>query len=207
MPKLSLVLADDHPLLRTSLERTFKHHPDLTVLASVADGREALRAIRDLRPDVAVLDQRMPSLSGLDVASAAREEQLATRVLLLSGLFEADEIRRALELGVAGLVSKTTEAPQMVDAVLSIGRGEVVFDPSVPRPGPVTARAGGPTLTLRERQVLEKMAAGRSGPQIAEDLHLSLSTIKSHTESLYGKLGVSDRGAAVAQGLRRGLVD
>ena len=207
MPKLSLVLADDHPLLRTSLERTFKHHPELTVLAAVPDGRAALNAIRELRPDVAVLDQRMPGLSGLNVLAAVRDERLKTRVMLLSGLFEPEEIQRALQLEVDGLVSKTTEAREMVDAVLALGRGEQVFDPAVPRPGSVARRAGGPALTERERQVLEKMAAGRSGPQIAKDLHLSLSTVKSHTESLYAKLGVSDRGAAVAQGLRRGLVD
>jgi two-component system nitrate/nitrite response regulator NarL len=207
---IRILIADDHPLYRASVVRAIQHHPRLQVAAQVEDGRTALAQIRGLVPDVAVVDLRMPGLDGQAVLNAVLRDGLPTRVMLLSGALEGDDVYRAVENGAAAVLSKGVDADALLDAILAVARGETIVAPDLQ--GAVASgirlRAGEPQrlLTGREHEVLELIAQGLSGPAIAKRLSLSANTIKTHMEKLYDKLGVSDRAAAVAEAIRRGVL-
>lgn len=194
-----------------SLVRALKHHPQIEVVAELANGREALEAIRAEHPDIALLDLRMPELDGAGVLNAVTRDGLPTRVVLLSGALEDEQAYRALEGGAAAILSKSAEAPDVVDALLAVSRGEKVVAPelqaAVVSQIRMRASADRPMLTPREQEILVLMSRGLSGPEIARQIFISPSTVKSHTEKLYDKLGVSDRAAAVATAMRMGLLE
>jgi two-component system, NarL family, nitrate/nitrite response regulator NarL len=206
-----VVVVDDHEFFRDGLTRGLQQSGYLTVVGEAGTGREALEVIREQEPEVAVVDYQMPDLDGLDVVHAVTRDGLPTRVLILSALTDGAVVFRALEEGAAGYLSKDSRRAEIVDAVRRVARGETVV------PAELTAdlathirrhaQSSGPALSEREQQVLVAFAQGRSIPQIAGDLYLSASTVKTHTQRLYEKLGVSDRAAAVAEGMRRGLLE
>lgn len=205
---MTAVVADDQPLFRVGLAGALPNH--LNILAQASDGGSALELVREHRPDLAILELTLPELDGLGVLAAIRRERLGTRVLVLATAFSDHDVRRAVSLGASGLLTKQADVDEVGEAVLAIGRGELVLDPRVPMPGDADGRPahrnGAKPLTTREEQVLRLMADGLSGPQMARELVISPSTIKSHIENLYAKLGVAHRGAAVAEGMRRGLL-
>jgi two-component system, NarL family, nitrate/nitrite response regulator NarL len=206
-----VLIADDHPLFRDGLARRIKERPDLDLVAEVADGRAALQAIRELRPDVAVLDLKMPEVDGIRVASAVAREGLDTKVMVLSAYVDSAMVFKALAAGARAFLSKDAERRDVCEAIISVGRGEVVLPTGV-QAGIVEqihsrARDGATSLTVREGEVLALIAEGASAPQIGVRLHLSTGTVKSHLKNLYEKLGVSDRAAAVAEAMRRGLIE
>jgi two-component system nitrate/nitrite response regulator NarL len=209
--RITVVVADDHPLYRASVVRALAHHDRLHVVAEASGGHAALEEIRRRMPDVAVLDMYMPDLDGSAVLNALARDELPTKVVLLSGALDDVAVYHALEQGAAAVMTKTVEAEAVVDAILAVARGETVLAPDlqalVARQIRLRARDDRPLLSPREREILDRMAQGMSGPDIARDLHLRPSTIKSHTEKLYEKLGVADRGAAVAVGIRQGLIE
>jgi two-component system nitrate/nitrite response regulator NarL len=209
--RVRIVIADDHPLYRASVVRAISHHPSIEVVAEAADGRTALEEIRRLEPEVALVDMHMPVLDGAAVINAVARDNLPTRVMLLSGMLSDQQIYEALEQGAAAILTKTVEAPEVLDAVQAVARGEVVLAPElqavVASQIRVRAREQRPLLTQREQEILACMAQGMPGPEIARKLSVSPSTVKSHTEKLYEKLGVTDRGAAVAEGMRQGLIE
>ena len=172
-----------------------------------SDARAALEAIRDERPDVALVDYEMPDVDGLDVVRATVRDGLPTRVLLLSAHTDSAVVFRALEEGAAGYLSKDARRVEIVDAVLDVARGRTVLPPELAAglAGEIRLRAQprGPLLSERERQVLTAFTRGLSVPQVAAELFLAPSTVKTHTQRLYEKLGVSDRAAAVAEAMRR----
>lgn len=205
-----VLIADDHPLYRDGLARHISERSDLRLIGEAADGAEALNAIRDLRPDVAVVDLKMPRVDGIRVAAAASSETPETRVIILSAYLESALVFRALAAGAQAFLSKDADRSEVCDAIVAVARGDVVL-PAGLHSGlvdEIRARAGddSPPLTAREREVLELVASGASAPEIGERLHLSTGTIKSHLSHLYEKLGVSDRAAAVAEAMRRGLL-
>jgi two-component system nitrate/nitrite response regulator NarL len=208
--RIRIVLADDHPLYRSSVVRAILHHPRLQVVAQSADGRSALAEIRRQLPDVALLDVRMPELDGEAVLNAVVRDGLPTRVMLISGALGEGDVYRALENGAAAILTKGVDADALVDAILAVARGETVVAPDLQAAvaSQIRLRGGesGALLTRREQEVLELIAEGASGPDIAAQLSLSASTIKTHTEKLYRKLGVTDRAAAVAEAMRRGVL-
>ena len=203
---MTAVVADDQPLFRAGLAGALPDH--LNILAQASDGGSALELVREHRPDLAILELHLPELDGLGVLAAIRRERLDTRVLVLAAAFSDHDVRRAVSLGASGLLTKKADAEEFGEAVLAIGRGVLVLDPRLPMPGDgESAHSNGTKpLTTREEQVLRLMADGLSGPQMARELVISPSTIKSHIENLYAKLGVAHRGAAVAEGMRRGLL-
>jgi len=205
-----VLIADDHPLYRDGLARHIAERSDLRLIGEAADGAEALDVIRDLRPDVAVVDLKMPRVDGIRVAATASHETPETRVIILSAYLESALVFRALAAGAQAFLSKDADRSEVCDAIVAVARGDVVL-PSGLHSGlveEIRARAGddAPPLTVREREVLELVASGASAPEIGERLHLSTGTIKSHLSHLYEKLGVSDRAAAVAEAMRRGLL-
>ena len=209
--KVRVVVADDHPLYREGVVRALVATGQIEVLAEAEDGREALRHIEELKPDVAVLDYKLPELDGLQVTHAIVRDELPTRVLMLSAFTESGIVYKALQTGVAGYLPKEARRQQIADAVLSCARGDNVVPPEVAA-GLVSeirlrATNDAPALTERERQVLKSIADGKSLPQIASELYLGVTTVKTHVQHLYEKLGVSDRAAAVAEAMRRGLIE
>jgi two-component system, NarL family, nitrate/nitrite response regulator NarL len=209
--RVRVVVADDHPFFRDGVARGLVHSGRIEVVAEVGDGREALEAIRRDDPDVALVDYEMPDIDGMGVVKAAVRDGLRTRVLLLSAHTESAVVFQALQEGAAGYLAKDSKRAEIVEAVLDVARGRTVVPAELAAglAGEIRMRAEaqGPALSERERQVLQAFARGLSVPQVAGELFIGVSTVKTHTQRLYEKLGVSDRAAAVAEGMRRGLVD
>jgi two-component system, NarL family, nitrate/nitrite response regulator NarL len=210
--RVRIVVADDHPLFREGIERAVRERPDLELVASAADGRDALAQIRDLEPAVAVLDLRLPLLDGLQVLNAVTRDALPTRVLFLSASGDPELVYRAVQGGAAGYFRKEADRQAILDAIAAVARGSTVIDPALQAGvfDQIRMRGTGderPILTAREREVLALMAEGLSGPQIADRLIVAVPTVKTHQARLYEKLGVSERAAAVAEAMRRGLLE
>ena len=209
--RVTVVVADDHPLYREGVVRALLASGQIEILAEAGNGREALAAIQEHKPEVALLDYKLPELDGVAVTHAVAREQLPTRVLLVSAFTDSGVVYKALETGAAGFISKEARREQLADAVLACARGENVVPPDVAA-GLVSEirlrkQSDAPALTPREQEILHLIAAGKSLPQIAEELFLGLTTVKTHVQHLYEKLGVSDRAAAVASAMRRGLIE
>ena len=206
-----MVVGDDHPLFRDGVVRALNASEVVDVVAEADDGHTAFALIKEHAPQVALLDYRMPGLDGAQVAAAVRRDGLTTRVLLLSAHDEAAIVYHALEEGAAGFLPKESTRAEIVKAVLDCADGRDVLSPSLAAGlvGEVRRRSqdNGPALSSREREVLGHIAKGHSIPTIAGELFLAPSTIKTHVQRLYEKLGVSDRGAAVAEAMRRGLLE
>lgn len=209
--KVTVLIVDDHAFFRDGLSRGLTRSGQITVVAEAGNGREGLEAIRRERPTVAVVDYQMPDMDGIALLHAVTREQLATRVVLLSAFTDSAVVFRALEEGAAGYLSKDADRQDIVDAVLGVARGDTVV-PSQLTAGlageiRLRAQSQAPALSERERQVLQAFARGLSIPQTAAELYIEPSTVKTHTQRLYEKLGVSDRAAAVAEAMRRGLLE
>lgn len=208
---IRVFMADDHPLFLEGLVRAMADRPELTLVGSAGDGREALAAIRTLAPDVAVLDFKMGGLDGIQVTNALRRDGVSSHVLLLTAYTEDDVVYRALAAGARGYLSKETGRKAILDAVVAVAAGEVVLSPSLQKHVAREIRhreaAERPLLTPREQDVLVLIAEGCLAPDVASRLHVSPSTVKSHLQSIYEKLGVTDRAAAVAVAMRRGLIE
>ena len=209
--RVRVVVADDHPLYREGVVRALSASGQVEVVAEAGDGRTALGVIQEHLPDVALLDYKLPDLDGVAITNAVVREQLPTRVLLVSAFTDSGVVYKALETGAAGFVSKEARREQIVDAVLACSRGENVVPPDVAA-GLVSEirlrkHTDTPALTPREQEILHLIAAGKSLPEIAKELFLGLTTVKTHVQHLYEKLGVSDRAAAVASAMRRGLIE
>jgi two-component system, NarL family, nitrate/nitrite response regulator NarL len=188
-----------------------KERPELELIGQAVDGRQALADLKVLDADVAVIDMRIPGLSGLDILAAAHRDGMRTRILILSAHLDSKLVYGAVAAGAAGYVSKEADRDAILDAVAAVARGEVVLDPGVQagladeiRRREVVER---PALTAREREVLVLTADGLTAPEIATRLQLGVATVRSHLQNLYEKLGVSDRAAAVAAAMRGGLLE
>jgi two-component system nitrate/nitrite response regulator NarL len=211
VPRLRVVVADGHPLYRKAVVEAIRSRAQLEFAGAAADGREALDAIRAQQPDVAVVDAEMPVLDGFAVLNAVTRDGLPTRVLLLTADLDAGRALAAIGAGAAGCLFKDTDEDRLCDAIVAVGRGETVLAPGVrPAHGHERADRNGtdrPVLSAREREVLALIADGLSAPEIAARLVLSTATVRTHLQHLYGKLGVSERAAAVAEGMRRGMLE
>jgi len=210
--RVTVLVADDHPIYREGIVRAIKDRPELELVGEAGDGRQALDQVRRLGPEVAVLDIRMPGLDGTQVLAAMRREGLPTEVLFLSAFMEPELAYKTVAAGAKGYLSKESSRQDVCDAISTISRGGTAFaaeaQAGLAAQIQERERSGGPPkLTDREQEVLELVAQGYSAPDIGKHIHLSTTTVKSHLHSLYEKLGVSDRAAAVAEAMRRGLLD
>jgi two-component system, NarL family, nitrate/nitrite response regulator NarL len=209
--RLSVYVADDHPIFREAVGRAVRARPDFELVGVAADGRETLRAIRELTPSVCVIDQQLPSLAGTEVLRAVQRDDLPTRTIILSGNHSGPLVYEAVQLGAAGFLTKAATLEVICDAIAAVGRGETVLAPEVQSELVDEMRGrsqpGRPVLSGREDEVLRLIADGFSVPQIASQLFISASTVKTHVKNLFEKLGVSDRAAAVAEAMRRGLLE
>lgn len=209
--RVSVVVGDDHPVYRDGVVRALDNSGRTEVLAAVGDGRAALDAIHEHHPDVALLDYHMPGIDGIAIAHAVSRDHLATRVLLLSASTEGAVVYRAIREGAAGYLSKESDRDEIVAAVVACARGEKVLPPelvtSLATQVHQHAQSQTPLLSERERQILRLIAQGRTVPEMATELFLAPTTVKTHIRRLYEKLGVSDRGAAVAVAMRGHLLE
>jgi two-component system nitrate/nitrite response regulator NarL len=210
--RVSVVVADDHPLFREGIERAVRERPDLELVGAASGGREALERIRALAPRVAVLDVRLPELDGLQILNAVIRDGLPTRVVFLSASGEPELVYRAVQVGAAGYFRKEADRDAILNGIAAVAAGRTAIEPELQAGvfDQIRLRGTGddrPVLTVREREVLALMAEGLSGPQIAEQLIVALPTVKTYQTRLYEKLGVSERAAAVAEAMRRGLLE
>ena len=209
--RVRVVVIDDHPFFRDGLTRGLTNSGRIEVVGEAENGRDGLEVIAQLKPDVAVVDYQMPDLDGLQVLSAVVRDGLPTRILMLSALVEGSIVYAAVEAGAAGYLSKDARRQEIIDAVLAVNRGRTVVPPELAA-GLVSqirlrAESTRPVLSPRELEVLKGFARGLSVPELGRELFLGTSTVKTHAQRLYQKLGVSDRAAAVAEGMRMGLLE
>ncbi|WP_445183298.1 response regulator [Pseudonocardia sp. Cha107L01] len=217
---LRILLADDHAMFRSGLRAMLDTQPDFDCVAEVADGRAAVAETSRLRPDVAILDIRMPKLDGLAAAEAILASDLDTRILVLT-TYDTDEyVYRALIAGASGFLLKSLPPEELVAAIRVAARGDALVDPSVTRRlisrfaasiapvKTVAARAPGlERLTARENEVLLLLAAGHSNTEIGARLYVGDETVKTHVSRILAKLDLRDRVHAVVYAHRHGLIE
>jgi len=205
-----LLVADDHPLYHEGVARAVSTAPWLELVARVELARDALDEIRRLKPDVALVDLGLPDLDGIAVLELLKPDALDTRVVIVSASEDRAMVYRAIAAGARAYLSKVSSATTLLSTIEAVARGETVIPPSMQAglAEEIRARQAGdqPVLTARELEVLRHTAEGMSAPEIAEELVLGVTTVKTHLHNVYGKLGVSDRAAAVAVAIRRGLL-
>jgi DNA-binding NarL/FixJ family response regulator len=206
---ISVLIADDHGLVREGMERLLESHSDIRLCAQAANGEEALRAIEEHRPDVVVLDVGMPRLGGLETLRLLRERYPGTRALLISVRGDRTLVDSAIRLGADGYLLKDSRAEEIVEAIRDIAGGGNHFGVGLaPAPGEVDAGAGPfHRLSTRELQVLRKIAEGLSAKSIAVDLSVSPKTVEAHRTSLMRKLGWRKATELVRYAVRYGLLE
>jgi two-component system nitrate/nitrite response regulator NarL len=204
-----VLVADDHPVYLDGLAAAIERTDDLELVATCRNGQEALERLRSDPPDVAVLDLRMPRL-GAEAILTELAGELPCPVLVLSVHVDGNDVHECISLGAAGYIAKDADRSEICDAIRNVAAGRTVLsgEAATGMASTLQHRRAVPhgLLTDREGEVLNLLSTGASAPDIASQLHLSAATVKTHLHNLYAKLGVSDRAAAVAEGMRRGLI-
>src|SRR4051794_11188029 len=211
VPGIRVYVADDHPLYREGLVEAVHSRPDFELAGESEDGEQALKDIERLRPDVAILDERMPGRRGGQILEEAKRRELPTQILLISAYINTDSIYGALQHGGGGYLSQPASRDAICAAIRAAASGEVSISPDLQSALASEIRARGasqrPPLSERELQVLSLLSTGLAAPEIAKRMGLSHATVRSHLQRLYAKLGVSTQAGAVAEGLRRRLIE
>jgi DNA-binding NarL/FixJ family response regulator len=203
---IKVLVVDDHPVVRQGLRTFLDLQDDMTVVGESADGESCVDDAERLRPDVILLDLRMPGADGVTALRGLRDNP--ARVLVVTSYTEPSAVLPAVRAGAAGYVYKDVDPPALVAAIRSVHAGHVLLHPDVARLlAEGDAHPGPAELTARERDVLAEVARGRSNREIARALSLSEKTVKTHVSSILGKLGVQDRTQAALHAVRTGLVD
>ena len=202
---IKVLLVDDHPVVRQGLRTFLDVQEGITVVGEAADGAAGVAAAEELRPDVVLLDLRMPGSGGLDALRGLRERENPAKVLVITSFTEPAAVLPAVRAGAAGYVYKDIDPPALAAAIRSVHSGHVLLHPDVVRLL-ATGEPGGAQLTARELEVLAELARGRSNREIARGLSLSEKTVKTHVSAILTKLGVQDRTQAALRAVRSGLV-
>jgi len=202
--RIRVFTVDDHPLLREGIATLVNSQPDMTLVGQASTGHEAVQEFRRHRPDVTLLDLRLPDMSGIDVMSAIRTDFPQARLLVLT-TFDGDiEIQRALAAGAHGYLLKSMPPNEMVEAIRQVHAGRKRIPAEVA--AHIAEHLGEEALTARELEVLRQVAIGNRNKEIAERLFISEETVKVHVKHVMEKLGASDRTQAVAIAVRRGII-
>ncbi len=201
---IRLVIADDHPVVREGLAAMFNRRPDLTVVAEAENGEQAVALVLEHRPDVVLMDLRMPVLGGVDAIGRIRAEWPEARIVVMTTFDGDEDIYRALQAGARAYLLKDTPREEIVDAIRSVYAGHKRIPSEIA--SKLADRLTAEPLTERELAVLKQIVAGQSNKEIDAALGIAEGTVKVHVNSLLGKLGVEDRTQAVTEALRRGIV-
>lgn len=210
---IRVVLADDHAVVRKGIREFLEDSGKIEILAETGNGEKVKELITAYQPDVALLDIRMPGATGIEVARWVREQESATRVLLLSAYDDDPFIIAALQAGASGYVLKNAEADQIVAAVETVSRGRSAFDADLTAKalahfvGSPEQATAGDLVSEREREVLRLVAEGLTNRGIGHQLGISDRTVQGHLASIYEKLGVGSRTEAVTKALQLGLIE
>jgi DNA-binding NarL/FixJ family response regulator len=203
--RIRVLSVDDHPLLREGIAAIINNEPDMLLVADAANGSEAVQKFREYRPDITLMDLRLPDVSGIDAMIAIRTEFAEARIIMLT-TFEGDvEIQRALEAGARGYMLKSMPPRDMVEVIRQVHLGKRRVPAEVA--SHLAEHMSDEALTAREIDVLRHIAGGNRNRDIADRLFISEETVKVHIKHIMEKLGASDRTQAVAIAVRRGIIE
>lgn len=204
MTTIRVLVIEDHPVVRQGFVALLSSAPDIEVVGSAPDGVEGMELFRSLRPDVTLMDLQMPRMGGVEAIQRMRNEWAEARIIVLTTFDGDEDIYRAMQAGAKAYLLKGMEVEELLAAIRTVHAGRASVPSSIAEK--LAHRVGSQDLTAREVEVLERIVAGRANKQIANDLNISEATVKSHVNSLLGKLGVDDRTHAAIVALQRGIV-
>ena len=204
--KISVLLVDDHSLVRRGFRRMLEDEADIAVLGEASDGLEAVKLALELRPDVVVMDCALPGMSGLEATRRILEGRPQSRVLMLSMHPEETLVRQALEAGASGYILKNAIDLELGVSIRRVAAGKTVLDPQLKRPASLKGERGA-ALTPRELEILRLIVDGKSNKEIAAVLHLSANTVAVHRANIMDALGIHKTAELVVYALRNGLVN
>jgi two-component system NarL family response regulator len=200
---IRIMIVEDHNIVRQGLAALLKTVPEFLIVAEAADGQQAVDLYRTHQPDITLMDLRLPKVNGVEAIARIRKDSPGARIIVLTTFDGDEDIYRALQAGARGYLLKGMEADELMAAIRAVYAGKSRI------PGPVAERlaerVSGTALTERETEVLKLIVGGNSNKEIAAALYISEATVKTHINSLFGKLGVSDRTQATTTALQRGL--
>ncbi len=217
MKKITVLLADDHTIVRQGFRLLLKAEPDITVIGEAGNGRQAVQLVRKLKPNVVIMDVAMPELNGLEATRQILKEVPATKVIILSCYNDDEYICQLSEAGAAGYLLKQTAAADMIKAVREASKGNAFFSPAVSkrlidhyretlvRGVPVKKRMD--LLTTREAEVLQMVAEGKANKQIAAELCVSIKTVEKHRQQLMDKLNIHDIAGLTRYAIAKGVIE
>jgi DNA-binding NarL/FixJ family response regulator len=202
---IRILTVDDHPLLRDGIAAVFDGQEDMTLVGQASNGREAIESFRRLRPDVTLMDLRMPDMNGIEAITRIRAEFPNARIIVLTTYAGDVQAAAALKAGASGYLLKNMVRKELIDTIRTVHAGKRRVPPDIATE--IAEHVADDALTEREIQILQHVAAGKSNKLIAVELDISEGTVKTHMKSILPKLDASDRTHAVMIALRRGILD
>ena len=201
---IRIMVADDHPIVRSGLVLMIDYTPNMETVAEANNGLEAVALFRQYRPDVTLMDLRMPEMSGADAIAAIHQEFSEAKIIVLTTYDGDEDIYKGLKAGAKGYIFKNAPVDEIIRAIKTVNDGKKYIPPEVGEK--LSERLNRPQLSNRELDVLKLVAQGKTNQQIATELYISESTVKYHINSVLSKLGVSDRTQATLIAIKRGIV-
>lgn len=215
MDKIRILLVDDHTILRQGVRSLLEHQPDLEVVAEADNGRQAVELVRQLRPDVVVMDIAMPLLNGIHATEQIRRETRCTHVLILTQHENEEHIRRSLAAGASGYLLKDADSDELINAIRAIQKGESILSPAITRLviedylrwGDIRPKDTRNGLTPRENEILQLIAEGNTNQQIADILCISIKTVQAHRSNLMNKLDLHDKADLIKYAIQKKIIE
>jgi two-component system NarL family response regulator len=201
---IRILIADDHPIVRQGLAATIGRQPGMTVVAEAINGREVVDLFRLHRPDVTLMDLRMPQMDGVEAIAVIREESRTARIIVLTTYDSDEDIYRGLRAGAMAYLLKDAPLSELLEAIRAVHAGQKRIPLAVA--AKLVERMSSPELTAREMQVLHLVVAGQSNKEIGTTLNISEGTVRAHVNNILSKMGASDRTQAATLAIKRGLV-
>jgi DNA-binding NarL/FixJ family response regulator len=202
--RIRILIVDDHHVVRQGLVALLNIMPDIEVVGEASDGLQAIELYRTLQPDITLMDLQLPNLGGVDAILKIRSDNPTARFIVLTTFDGDEDIFRSLQAGAKAYLLKGMTVDELLSTIQAVHSGRTLISPAIAEK--LAERMSTQALTHRELKVLERIVAGRANKEIASDLKISEATVKSHINSLLGKLGVSDRTHAATVALQRGIV-